>query len=160
MIRLRRSHAIIALGLDMQLDDIGCGMPAGTLGTTHDRTTSSVASHYRPWTAHTVRGSRAFHAIHTLGVNTKSHDVKRDMLSSLFKSTHGLTMSSVACPYGLWTTHSQTKSTWHAIIAIVLHTDTNDVRRGMPSSPLSSTNGRKTSGVRCHYLPCTAHKDG
>ena len=42
---------------------------------------------------------------------------------------------------------------WHDIIALGQHTRSNDVGRGMPSSPLGSTHGRTTSGVACHHHP-------
>ena len=37
------------------------------------------------------------------------------------------------------------------------HTRCNSNGRGMPSSPLGSTNGRTTSGVACHHLLWAAH---
>ena len=64
---------------------------------------------------------------------------------------------------------------WHAIIAFGKHTQSNDVGRGMPSSPLGSTkrsndvergmqssplgstHGRMTSGVASHHRLLTAH---
>ena len=39
----------------------------------------------------------------------------------------------------------------HAIAAFGQHTRSNDVGRGMPSSPLGSTHGRTLSGVVCHH---------
>ena len=49
---------------------------------------------------------------------------------------------------------------WHAIIALGWQIRSNDVRRGMPSSPLGSTNGRTMSGVACHHSPWTANTVG
>ena len=46
---------------------------------------------------------------------------------------------------------------WHEITAFGQHTHSNDVRRGMPSSPLGSTDGQTTSGVACHHRLWTAH---
>ena len=45
----------------------------------------------------------------------------------------------------------------HAIIPFGLQTQSNDVRRGMPSSPLGSTYGRTTSSVACHHRLWAAH---
>ena len=42
---------------------------------------------------------------------------------------------------------------WHNISALRQHIRSNDVRRGMPSSPLSSTHSRTTSGVAFHHSP-------
>ena len=44
---------------------------------------------------------------------------------------------------------------WHATIAFGQHTWSNDVGRGMPPSPLGSTNSQTTSGVACHHRPWT-----
>ena len=54
-------------------------------------------------------------------------------------------------------THGRQRRAWHAIIAIGQHIRSNDVGRGMPSSPLGSTYGRTTSGKACHRSPWTAH---
>ena len=40
---------------------------------------------------------------------------------------------------------------WHAIIAFGQHRQSNDIRRGMPSSPLDGKHGRTTLGVACHH---------
>ena len=49
---------------------------------------------------------------------------------------------------------------WHAIIALEQRTQLNDVRRGMPSSPVGSTHGRTTSGVACRHRLRAAHTVG
>ena len=49
---------------------------------------------------------------------------------------------------------------WHNITTFGQHTRSNDVGRGMPSSPFGSTNGRTTSGVACHHSPWTANTTG
>ena len=36
-------------------------------------------------------------------------------------------------------------------------TQSNNVGRGMKSSPLDSTHGRMTSGMACHHRPWAAH---
>ena len=92
------------------------------------------------------------------------------MPSSLLGSTDGRTTTCVAFHHPLWTSsHSRTalgvachhcpltenaaerRRAWHAIIALGQHTRSNEVGRGMPSSPLGSTNGRTTSTVACHH---------
>ena len=45
----------------------------------------------------------------------------------------------------------------HNISALRQHTRLNDVRRGLPSSPLSSTHSRTTSGVAFHHSPWVAN---
>ena len=127
-------------------------MPSSPLGSTNCRTTSGVACHHCLWAAHTVERCRAWHAfiafgladtvgrhrswlsIIALGRQTWSNDVRHSMPSSPLGSTHGRTMSDVACH-----------------IAFCLHTQSNDVGRGMPSLPFGSTHGPTTSGVACHH---------
>ena len=46
---------------------------------------------------------------------------------------------------------------WHDITVLEQHTQLDDVRRDMPSSPLGSTHGRTTSGVAFHHGPWTAN---
>ena len=70
-IRLRQAwHAIIALALHAWSGNVGLGIPAYPLGSTHVQMTSNVACHYRPWTTYTVRYSRAWHVIIALKHNT------------------------------------------------------------------------------------------
>ena len=45
---------------------------------------------------------------------------------------------------------------WTAKYAFGQHTRSNDVGRGMPSSPFDSIDGRPSSGVACHLRPLTA----
>ena len=46
---------------------------------------------------------------------------------------------------------------WHAIIALGWETWSNDVERGMPSTPKDSTQRKTTSGVACYHLHWVAH---
>ncbi|TMW89007.1 hypothetical protein EJD97_017770 [Solanum chilense] len=57
--RCREWHAIIAIG-----------------NHTHCRTSSGVACHQRPWTAHTIGLGGALHAIMALWKHTRSDDFK------------------------------------------------------------------------------------
>ena len=89
---------------------------------------------------------------------TQSKDVRRGMTSPPLDSTHGQTTFGVTYHHRLWTAHTvEQRRAWHAIITFGQHTRSNYVGRGMPSSPLSSTNGRTTSGVACHHLLLAAH---
>ena len=115
--------------------------------------------------AHTVGRCQAWHAIIALGRKTQSNNVGRGMPSSPLGSTHGRTTSGVACHHRLWAAqtveqrgeacHHRPSTTrmvglrraWHDITAFGQHKQSNDVGRGMPSSPLGSTHGRMTSGV-------------
>ena len=57
-------------------------------------------------------------------------------------------MSGVACHYFLWVAQKvEQRQEWHDITALGLHARSNDVERGMPSTPLDSTHGRTTSVV-------------
>ena len=117
--RRRAWHAIIALN------------------SKHGRTTSGVAYHHRLWAAQTVRQRWALHDIIAFGQHTQSKDVGRGMPSSPLGSTEGRMTSGVACHYRLWAAHTvERHQAWHAIIASGQHTWSNDVGRGMPSSPL------------------------
>ena len=46
---------------------------------------------------------------------------------------------------------------WHIIIALEQHTQSNDVKRGIQSSPLGRTHGLTTSCVACHHRLWAAH---
>ena len=148
----------------MRSNDVGRGMPSSPWGSTNGRTTSGVASHHRLLTAHTVKERRAWHAIIAFRLQTQSNDIENGMTSPPFDSTHGQTMSSVACHHHLWTSsHSRTTScltfnhrlwaahtierrrAWHDITALGQHTRSNDVERDMPSPPLDSTHDQTTS---------------
>ena len=68
-------------------------------------------------------------------------------------STHTRNTSDVECHHRLWTARTiGRRRACHAIIAFGQHTRSNDIRHSMPSSPLGSTNGRRTSRVACHNL--------
>ena len=74
------------------------------------------------------------------------------MPSSPLGSTHGRTTSGVACHHRLWAAQTVERCrAWHAIIALGRQTRSNDVRRGMPSLPLGSTEGWTASGIACHH---------
>ena len=93
---------------------------------------------------------RAWHAILALRRQTWSNDVGRGMPSSPFGSTDNRTASGVACDHRLWPSHTvERRLVSHAILAFGQHIRSNDVGRGMPSSPLGSTHSRTTSGVAC-----------
>ena len=169
--RRRAWHAIISFKQHRPSDDFWQGMPSPPLDSTHGRMTSGVACHHRPWTAYTVGRRRAWHDIAVLGQHawsdgvgqgmtssplgrTRSDYVGRGMTSSPLDSTHSRTTSCVACNHRLWAAHTiERRRAWHTIIAHGWQTLSNDVGRGMPSSPLGSTHGRMTSGVAFHHGP-------
>ena len=135
--RRRSWHAITALGQHTRSDNVGRGMPSSPLDSTHGRTASGVACHNCLKEAHKVERRRAWHTIIAHRWQTQSNDVGRGMLSLPLGSTPGRTTSGVACRHGPWTPHTVERSrAWHAIIALERQTRLNDVRRGMPSSPL------------------------
>ena len=131
-------------------------MTSPLMDSTHSRTASSVARHHRLWTAH------------------MSNDVGLAMPSLPLDSTHSRTTSSVACHHRLWGAQMlerrpawhaiitfglahivRQRRAWHVIIALRQKMRSNDVGRSMPSSSLSSTHGRTTSGVASHHRLCT-----
>ena len=105
-----------------------------------------------------VERRRARHAIIAIRKHTRSNDVGRGMLSSPLGSTHGRTTSGVECHHRLWEAQTvEPRQAWQAITALGWHTLSNDVGRGMPSSPLGITHDRKTSGMTCHHPLWKAH---
>ena len=135
--RRRAWHNITALGQHKWLDYVWRGMTSPPVYSTHGRTTSGVACHHRLWAIHTIERRLAGHAIIAHGRQTRSNDVRRDMPSPPLENAHSRTTSGVACPYCLWAAHTiELRWAWHAIIALERQTRLNDVRRGMPSSPL------------------------
>ena len=92
------------------------------------------------------------------------------MPSSPFGSTHVQTTSGVACHHCLLAAQTverrrawhriiavglantvRRRRVWHAIRALGRQTRSNDVGRGLPLAPLTSTHGQTTSGVACHH---------
>ena len=127
-------------------------MTSSPLGSTHDRMTSGVACHHRLWAAQMVERRRAWPYITALGLHTRSDNVGRGMPSSPLGSTHDRTTSGVACHHCLWVAQMvERRRAWHDITALGLHTRLDNVRRGMPSSPLDSTHNRTTLGVACNH---------
>ena len=116
-------------------------MTSPTLDNTHGGTTSGVACHHRLWTANTV------------------DNVERGMPSTPRDNTHGTTMLGVSCYHHLSVARTvRRRRAWHAITALGRQTPSNDVRRGMPSSPLGSRHGRTSSGLACHHHLWEAHR--
>ena len=150
-------HVIIAFGHNTRSNDVGSGMPSSPLRSTHGQ-------------------RQAWHATIAFGQHKRSNDVGHGMPSSPLGSTNDRTMSSEECHHHRWTSsHSLTVSSlachhrpwmentverrwaWHAIITFGKHRQSNDVRQGIPSSPLGSTHGRMTLGVACHHPLWVAH---
>ena len=72
-------------------------------------------------------------------------------------STYGRTTSGVECQHCLWAAHMvERRRAWHDNTAFGQHTRSNDVGRGMPSSPFGNTNGRTTFDVACHHRRWTS----
>ena len=131
-------HSIIAFGQHKRSNDVRCGMTSSPFDSIHDRITSGVACHHLLWTAHTVERHQAWHAIIPFGWQRRSNNVTRGMPSPPLDNAHGRTTSGVVCHHGLWTAHTvERHQAWQAIIALRWQTRSNNVRRGMPSSPLN-----------------------
>ena len=75
------------------------------------------------------------------------------MPSPPLDNTHGRTTSGVACHHRLRAAQMlERRRAWHDITALGLHTRSDNVERGMPSSSLGNTHGQTTSGMACHHL--------
>ena len=152
---------VISLRQHTRSDDVRRGFPAWSLGSIHGgRMTSDMACHHRLWAAHRVGRFRAWYAIVSLRQHIWWDDIGRDMLSLTFDNLNDWTTSGVACHHGPWSTHIvRRRRAWHAIITLVLHTRTDDVGYGMPTSPLCNTHSRTMSGDRSHHCAWVAHTD-
>ena len=114
------------------------------LDYTHDRTTLGMACHHRLWTTHMVERHQARHDVTAFGQRKRSNHVGHGMPLSRFGSTHGPITSGVACHHHLWAALTvERRRAWHDIIALGLHTRSEDVRHGMTSPPLDNTQGRQ-----------------
>ena len=103
MVGRRQSwNARMSLGQETRSDDVGRGMPSSFLDNIQGQTMSHVACYHCPWTEHTVRRRRAWHAIIYLRLHKQSKDVERVMLSSSFDFTHGRTTSGMTCTHVPW----------------------------------------------------------
>ena len=138
--RCQALHAIIAFGQHTRSNDVGRGI-SPPLDNTHGQ-----------------QRRQARHAIIPFGQHRQSNGVGRGMPSSPLDGKHGRTTSGVTCHHQLWTAYTVERlRASHAIIAFRQHTRSNDIRHGMLSSHLGSTNNRTTSGVACHHLLWGAH---
>uniref|UniRef100_A0A3Q7FLK9 Uncharacterized protein n=1 Tax=Solanum lycopersicum TaxID=4081 RepID=A0A3Q7FLK9_SOLLC len=148
--RRQALHDRMGLGQHKWPDDVGLHMPSSPLGitqgSTHGRTTSSVACHHHPWAAHTIRSHQVWHAIIALGKHTQLDGVGRGIPSSPLENIHDQTTSGVAWHNHHWEAHT--------------HTQSDDIGRGIPSSLLGSTHDRMTLSVACHYHPWRAYTIG
>ena len=129
----------------------------------------------RPWTAHTVGLRRTLNVIIALGLYTWLDYIGCEILPSPLEGIHDWKMSGITCYHRPWTSHTIGGCrAWHASMSLGQHTWLDDVRRGMPFSPLDnihggmrlraiissqlgSTRGRMMSGVTCHHCPWTTH---
>ena len=134
--RRRPWHTIIDFGQHTRSYDVGRGKPSSPLGSTNGQTTSSmhsiIAFVQHRWSDGVGRGMQ----LSPWG-STSSNDLGRGMRSSPLGSTHGRTTSGVACHHRLWAAQTiERRLAWHVIIIFGKHTRSNDVGRGLPSSPL------------------------
>ena len=98
------------------------------------------------------RQRQVWHDITGLGLHKRSDQVRSDMPSPPLDCTNDRMTLSVACHHLPWAAHTVgLRRAWHDITGFGQHKRSNDIGRGMPSSPLGSTKGRTTSGVACHH---------
>uniref|UniRef100_A0A3Q7HKZ5 Uncharacterized protein n=1 Tax=Solanum lycopersicum TaxID=4081 RepID=A0A3Q7HKZ5_SOLLC len=143
-------HDITPLRQHTLSNDIGRGKTLPPLDYTHGRTTSGLACNHRPWTTNKIGQRRAWHDINALGLHAWSNDVWRGMTSPPLGSIHS--RQRMACHHRLWAAQTVERHwTWHDITSFGQHSRSNDVGRGMPSSPLGSTSGRTPLGMACHH---------
>ena len=115
--RRRVWHAIRALGRQTRSNDVGRGLPLPPLTSTHGQTTSGVACHHGPWTAHSAERRWAW-----------AYTVKRR------RAWHAI------IAFGLADTVGRCRA-WKSIITLGRQTRSNEIGRGMPSSHLDNTHG-------------------
>ena len=140
------------------VDNVRCGMTSPPLDCTHGRQRRAWHGIIAFGLANIVGRRRAWHAIIALGRKIWLNDVGRGMPSLPLGSIDGRTASCVACYRRLLPAHTvERRRAWHVIIAFGQHTQSNDVRRFMQSSPLEGKHGRTTFGVACNHRPLTAN---
>ena len=121
--------------------------------------TLGVVCHQRPRAEQTVLQCPAWHAIISLGYHKRSDDVGHGMPSLSLGKTHGHPTSSVAGNHIPWTAHTVEKSrAFHAFVIFGLHTQSDDIRHGMPACPLGSKRCQTTSGKAFQHRPWTTYK--
>ena len=87
-----------------------------------------------------------------LGKYTWSDYVGCDMLLSPLESIHDRTMSGITGYHCPWKSQTIVRCrAWHARIALGRHTWLDDVRNGMPLSPLYNIHGGTRSCLLCHH---------
>ena len=152
-------HVIIALGQQTRLEHVRRGMPPWPLGDAYGRTKLGVACYQRRRVEQTVWQCSAWHVIISLGYHIRSDYVGRGMQSLPLGKTHGQTTSSVAGNHIPWTTHTvEKRRAFHAFFVFGLHTQSDDVRHGMPACPLGRKYCKTTSGKAFHHRPWTIYK--
>ena len=127
-----------------RLDDIGHGIPSFPLDNIHGKTTLGITCYHHPWKSHTIRRRWGWplgvHKQTTSGVACHhfpwtAHMVERHLswhdIIALFGALHSIIAVGqnkrsdvVECgiTYPIGSKHSQTTSTWHAVIALRHHT--------------------------------------
>ena len=135
--RVRQSqawHGIIALGQHTWSNYVRRGMLSLPLDNTDGLTMLGVSCYHCPWLAHTVRQRRLWQC--------HSHTWTAQMIR-LCRAWHDM----MSLGQHTW---SDDVNHGNVIIAFGMQTQSNDVRRGIPSSPLESIYDRTMVGVVCY----------
>ena len=126
------------------------GRPVGLVGVLHGRLMACMA---RPCYAvgslqkHADNVERGMTSPPLDNTDGQQRRAWRDDITALGLHTRSAT-SCVACHHRPWIAHTiERHLAWHDITSLGQHTQSNDVRRGMPSSPLGSIHDQKMSGV-------------
>ena len=138
VLHCRTWHAIIALGMNTQMDYVGRGMPSSPLERTHST---------RRW---------VWNSIIAFGKHTWSDDIGRDMPSWPYDITHGRTILRTKCHHSPLTANTNGLSpVWNVIINLGKHIRSDKIMRGILLFPFEKAHDRMTSSVACHYSTWT-----
>ena len=142
------------------MGNIRCCMESSPLGSTHGQTTLSVACHHCLKEAQMGKQRQAWHDITAFGQHTRLNNVTRGIPSSPIGSKHGRQRRAWhdITPLGQHTRSAM--SGVACITALGQHTRSDDVKRGIISPLLDSTQGRTMLGVARHHRLWTAHTIG
>ena len=101
---------------------------------------------------------QAWHAVIAFRQHTRLDDIGCVMRSYTLDNTYGQNSSSVSCYCRLWMSHMVgRRQSWNARMSLGQETQSDDVGRGMPSSPFDNIQGQTTSPVACYHCPWTEH---
>ena len=139
----RTWHAIIALGINTQMDDVGRGMPSSRLERTHSM---------RRW---------VWNSMIVLGKHTWSDDIGRDMPSWPLDNTHGRIILCIEFHHSPLTANTNGLCrVWNVIITLEKNVRSDEITHGILLFPFDKTHDQTMSSVACHYSTWIAQTIG